>query len=243
MKGIILAGGEGTRLRPITEVISKQMLLIYDKPMIFFPLNTLLGTGIKDILIIVAPSHAGDFLKLLGSGNEFGCDFNYEIQEKPRGLAQAFIIGKKFIGHDTVALILGDNLYEDDFKKSVSSFTEGGRVFAKKVPDPERFGVVEFDENRKAISIEEKPTKPKSDYAITGFYIYDNTVISKAESLKPSSRGELEITDVNNLYLKEGKLDVAFVDGAWYDTGTFESMFKATQFARDLHQKETSQKE
>ncbi len=232
MKGIILAGGSGTRLSPLTRVTSKQLLPVYNKPMIYYPLNTLLQAGIKEVLIIVAPDHAGDFLKLLGSGKEFGCDFTYEIQDKPEGLAQAFIIGKQFIGQDNVTLILGDNLYEDDFSQAIQSFKTGGRVFAKKVPDPERFGVVEFDQDQKAISIQEKPKTPKSEYAVTGLYIYDNTVVQKAESLEPSDRGELEITDLNNLYLKEGTLDVAFVNGAWFDTGTFESMYAATEFAR-----------
>ena len=233
MKGIILAGGSGTRLRPLTRVTSKQLLPIYNKPMIFYPLETLIKAGIKEILIIVAPDHAGDFLKLLGSGKEFGCKFTYEIQDKAEGLAQAFIIGENFIGDDDVTLILGDNLFEDDFLEAVSSFESGGRVFAKKVTDPERFGVVEFNKDKKALSIEEKPEKPKSDYAVTGLYIYDNTVVKKAKSLKPSARGEVEITDLNNLYLKAGKLDVAFVSGKWLDTGTFESLHEAIVFARD----------
>ena len=218
MKGIILAGGSGTRLRPLTKVTSKQLLPIYDKPMIYYPLETLMRAGIKDIMIIVAPDHAGDFLKLLGSGKEFGCDFVYEIQDKPAGLAEAFIIGRHFIENDNVTLILGDNLYEDDFTDAIQSFQSGGRVFAKKVVDPERFGVVEFDENNKAVSIEEKPENPKSEYAVTGLYIYDNTVVEKVRSLKPSARGELEVTDLNNLYLQENTLDVSFVDGKWFDT-------------------------
>lgn len=233
MKGIILAGGSGTRLRPLTRVTSKQLLPIYNKPMIYFPLETLLKAGIKDILIIIAPDHAGDFLKLLGSGKEFGCDFTYEIQDKPEGLAQAFLIGESFIGNDNVTMVLGDNVFEDDFVEPIQSFQSGGRVFAKRVPDPERFGVVEFDENRKAISIEEKPNPPKSDYAVTGLYIYDNTVVAKTKSLQPSPRGELEITDLNNLYLQEGTLDVAFVEGKWLDTGTFESLHEAVNLVRD----------
>jgi glucose-1-phosphate thymidylyltransferase len=233
MKGIILAGGKGTRLRPLTRVTSKQLLPVYDQPMIFYPLQTLLQAGITEIMIIIAPDHAGDFLKLLGSGKEFGCDFTYEIQEKAEGLAQAFLIGESFIGNDSVTLVLGDNLFEDDFTQAIQSFDSGGRVFAKKVSDPERFGVVEFDENNKAISIEEKPANPKSEYAVTGLYIYDSTVVQKAKSLTPSSRGELEITDLNNLYLAEKTLDVAFVEGKWFDTGTFESMYEATTFARD----------
>lgn len=232
MKGIILAGGSGTRLSPLTKVTSKQLLPIYDKPMIFYPLETLLRAGIKDILIIVAPDHAGDFLKLLGSGKEFGCKFTYEIQDKPEGLAQAFIIGENFIGNDNVTLILGDNLFEDDFTDAITTFKTGGRVFAKEVPDPKRFGVVEFDEALKAISIEEKPEVPKSNYAVTGIYIYDNTVVQKAKSLQPSARGEIEITELNNVYLTEGTLDVAFVKGRWFDTGTFESLFEAIEFSR-----------
>lgn len=240
MKGIILAGGSGTRLRPLTKVTSKQLLPIYNKPMIFYPLETLLKAGIKDILIIVAPDHAGDFLKLLGSGKELGCKFTYEIQDKPEGLAQAFIIGQNFIGKDAVTLILGDNLYEDDFADAIKSFTHGGRIFAKQVADPERFGVVEFDENRRALSIVEKPEHPVSDFAVTGLYIYDNTVVEKAKALQPSARGELEITDLNNVYLKEGTLDVAFVEGRWLDTGTFESLYEATVFAREQALKETT---
>lgn len=233
MKGIILAGGSGTRLRPLTKITSKQLLPIYNKPMIFYPLETLIQAGIKDILIIVAPERAGDFLNLLGSGKEFGCRLTYEIQDKPEGLSQAFLIGENFIGDDSVALILGDNLYEDDFHEAVDSFKTGARIFAKQVPDPERYGVVEFDTNNKAISIVEKPQQPKSNYCVTGFYMYDNTVIQKAKALKPSPRGELEITDLNMVYLQEGSLDVAFVKGRWMDTGTFEAMFEAISFARE----------
>lgn len=233
MKGIILAGGSGTRLRPLTQVTSKQLLPIYNKPMIFYPLKTLLNAGIQDILIIVAPDHAGDFLKLLGSGKEFGCKFTYEIQDKPEGLAQAFRIGENFIGKDNVSLILGDNLFEDDFTEAITSFQSGGRVFAKEVSDPERFGVVEFDDQQRAVSIEEKPAVPKSSYAVTGLYIYDNSVVEKAKNLAPSARGEYEITDLNNLYLQEGNLDVAFVNGRWFDTGTFESLYEAISVARE----------
>jgi len=233
MKGIILAGGTGSRLRPLTRVTSKQLLPVYDKPMIFYPLQTLLNGGITDILIIVAPDHAGDFLKLLGSGKEFGCKFTYEIQDNPGGIAQAFSIGENFIGDDSVTLILGDNIYEDSFKEDISSFKSGGRIFIKDVRDPQRFGVVEFDKNNKVISIEEKPKIPKSRYAVTGMYIFDNTVIKKAKKLKPSARGEVEITDLNNLFLKEGSLDVAFVNGKWFDTGTVESLHEAIVFARE----------
>jgi len=235
MKGIVLAGGAGTRLYPLTKVTSKQLLPIYNKPMIQYPLETLIRAGIKDILIIVAPDHAGDFLKCLGSGKEYGCHFTYEIQDKPEGIAQAFIIGQDFIDRDNVTLILGDNLYEDDFSTAIKTFVSGGRVFAKKVSDPQRFGVVEFDENNKAISIEEKPKMPKSQYSVTGLYIYDSTVVDKVKTLAISTRGELEITDLNNLYLREGSLDVAFVKGRWFDTGTFESMYEAISFARDKH--------
>lgn len=233
MKGIILAGGSGTRLRPLTSITSKQLLPIYNKPMIFYPLETLLSAGITDVLIIVAPSNAGDFLKLLGSGKEFGCKFTYEIQDKPEGLAQAFLIGENFLGNDAATLVLGDNIFADNFTEAITSFQSGGRVFAKEVSDPERFGVVAFDDNKKAISIEEKPEHPKSNYAVTGLYIYDNTVVQKVRGLQPSPRGELEITDLNNVYLKEGSLDVAFVEGKWFDTGTFESLYEATQFVRD----------
>ena len=233
MKGIILAGGSGSRLSPLTKVTSKQLLPIYNKPMIFYPLETLIKGGIKDILIIVAPDHAGDFLKLLGSGKEFGCKFTYEIQDKPEGLAQAFKIGENFIGTDNVTLILGDNLYEDDFSEAITTFQKGGRVFAKEVSDPQRFGVVEFDQERRAISIEEKPAQPKSNFAVTGIYIYDNSVVQKAKDLQPSARGEYEITDLNNVFLKEGSLDVAFVNGKWFDTGTFESLFEAIAFERE----------
>ncbi len=235
MKGIILAGGAGSRLYPLTRVTSKQLLPVYNKPMIHYPLETLVKAGIRDILIIVAPDHAGDFLKCLGSGKEWGCHFTYEIQDKPEGIAQAFMIGEDFIDQDNVTLILGDNLYEDDFSEAIRTFESGGRIFAKKVQDPQRFGVVEFDENNKAISIEEKPQVPKSDYSVTGLYIFDHTVVDKVKSLKFSNRGELEITDVNNLFLQEGKLDVAFVKGRWFDTGTFESMHEAISFARERH--------
>ncbi len=233
MKGIILAGGAGTRLNPLTKVTSKQLLPIYNKPMVFYPLQTLLDAGITEILFIVAPDHAGDFLKLLGSGKEFGSKFSYEVQDKPDGLAQAFKIGENFIGTDDVALILGDNLFDENFSESVKTFTSGARVFAKQVSDPERFGIVTFDDQKKVVSIVEKPKNPTSDYAVTGLYVYDNSVISKVKTLAPSARGEYEITDLNNLYLKEGTLDVAFVEGAWLDTGTFESLFEAAVFARE----------
>lgn len=233
MRGIILAGGAGTRLSPLTKVTSKQLLPLYNKPMIYYPLETLIKAGIREIMIIVAPDHAGDFVKLLGSGKEFECKFTYEVQDKPIGLPDAFLIGENFVDQENVALILGDNLFEDTFIDPVKNFTSGALVFASKVPDPERFGVVEFDQNNKVLSIIEKPKEPKSDYAVTGLYVYDNTVVQKAKSLQPSERGELEITDLNNLYLKEGTLEVAFVKGKWLDTGTFEALYQATTFVRE----------
>ena len=232
MKGIILSGGSGTRLAPLTKVTSKQLLPVYDKPMIMYPLETLLAAGIKDILIIVAPERAGDYLRLLGSGKEFGAKFAYEVQDKPEGLAQAFIIGENFIDDDNVAMILGDNIFEDDFSETIKSFKSGGHVFAKKVPDPERFGVVKFDENMQAVKIVEKPKEFLSDYCVTGLYLYDSRVVEAAKNLKPSDRGEIEITDLNNWYLEKGELKVDIVKGEWIDAGTFESLFKAGELAR-----------
>lgn len=233
MKGIVLSGGSATRLRPCTKVTSKQLLPVYNRPMIYYPLNTLIKAGIKDILIIVSPEQAGHYLNLLGSGREFGVKFTYEIQDKPEGLAQSFIIGKNFIDEDSVCMILGDNIFEDDFSEDIKNFSGGAKVFAKHVPDPERFGVVEFDENNRAISIEEKPTQPKSNYCVTGLYVYDNRVVEIAQNLKPSSRGELEITDVNKVYLEKGELDVAMVSGAWIDAGTFDSLLEAQILAKE----------
>ncbi len=230
MKGIILAGGRATRLRPLTKITSKQLLPVYDKPMIFYPLETLLKAGIKDILIIIAPEYAGHFLNLLGSGKEFGAKFSYEIQDEPRGLADAFIVGENFIGDDNVTMILGDNIFDFDFSGSIKSFTSGAKIFAKEVHDPARFGVVEFDEDKKAISIEEKPKSPKSNFAVVGIYIYDNNVIDIAKSVKPSDRGEIEITAVNNAYLQEGKLSVDIIDGIWEDAGTFDSLLRANNY-------------
>lgn len=230
MKGIILAGGEGTRLSPLTKVTSKQLLPVYNKPMIMYPLETLLTAGIKEILIIVAPDHAGDFLHLLGSGKEFGAKFTYEIQDKPEGLSQAFIIGADFIDKDNVTLILGDNIFEDNLSSAITHFKSGGHIFAKKVPDPERFGVVKFDENMKALQIKEKPKDFLSSYAVTGLYIYDNRVVEAARGLEPSVRGELEITDLHNWYLKRGELQVDIVKGEWIDAGTFDSLFRASKF-------------
>ena len=232
MKGIILSGGSGTRLAPLTKVTSKQLLPVYNKPMIFYPLETLLRAGIKEILIIVAPDHPGDYLKLLGSGREFGAKFTYEIQDKPEGLAQAFIIGSEFIGDDNVCMILGDNIFEDDFSETIKNFKTGGHVFAKQVPDPERFGVVKFDEGMKAVQIEEKPKVFLSDYAVTGLYLYDNRVVEAAKSIRPSPRGELEITDLHNWYLSRGELKVDVVKGEWIDAGTFESLYRASELAR-----------
>ena len=233
MKGIILSGGSATRLRPCTKVTSKQLLPVYNRPMIYYPLNTLIKAGIKDILIIVAPEQAGHYLNLLGSGKDFGVKFSYEVQDKPEGLAQAFIIGERFIDEDSVCMILGDNIFEDDFSEDIKNFKSGAKVFAKKVPDPQRFGVVEFDENNKAKSIEEKPENPKSNYCVTGLFVYDNLLVNIAKNLKPSARGELEITDVNKTYLEKGQLDVAMVEGAWIDAGTFDSLLEAQILAKE----------
>lgn len=233
MKGIILSGGSATRLRPCTKVTSKQLLPVYNRPMIYYPLNTLIKAGIKDILIIVAPEQAGHYLNLLGSGKDFGVKFTYEIQDKPEGLAQAFIIGERFIDDDNVCMILGDNIFEDDFSDDIKNFSTGAKIFAKEVKDPQRFGVVEFDKNNKAISIEEKPENPKSNYCVTGLYVYDNRVIDIAKNLKPSSRGELEITDINRHYLLEGDLSVAMVKGSWLDAGTFDSLLEAQILAKE----------
>lgn len=228
MKGIVLAGGSGTRLRPLTKVTSKQLLPVYNKPMVLYPLETLLRAGIKDILFIVAPDHAGDFLQLLGSGKEYGANFTYEIQDKPEGLAQAFIIGADFIDDENVAMILGDNIFEDDFSDTIRNFKSGGHIFAKEVPDPERFGVVKFNDQMQAEIIAEKPKEYISNYAITGLYLYDNRVVEVAKSLKPSARNELEITDLHNWYLQQGDLKVDTVTGEWIDAGTFESLHRAS---------------
>lgn len=236
MRGIILSGGSATRLRPCTKVTSKQLMPVYNRPMIYYPLNTLIKAGIKEILIIVAPERAGDYLNLLGSGREFGVKFTYEIQDKPRGLAEAFIIGENFIDDDNVAMILGDNIFEDDFSEDIKNFKSGGKVFAKKVPDPERFGVVRFDGNMKAVKIEEKPKEWISDYAITGLYIYDSRVVEAAKQVQPSERGELEITELHNWYLKKGELEVAMVNGEWIDAGTFDSLLRAQNFAKEKMQ-------
>jgi len=238
MKGIVLAGGRATRLRPLTLITSKQLLPVYNKPMIFYPIETLVKAGIKDILIIIAPDYSGHFLNLLGSGEEFGARFSFAVQKEPKGLADAFIIGRDFIDNDNVTMILGDNIFEQDFTPEISSFKNGAMVFAKKVADPQRFGVVEFDKQMKAISIEEKPTAPKSDYAVVGLYTYDSQVVDIAAHLQPSARGEIEITDINNTYLQKGQLKVNIFDSLWEDAGTFDSLLRvANHMAAKSQQK------
>jgi len=233
MRGIILSGGSATRLRPCTKVTSKQLLPVYNRPMIYYPLNTLIKAGIREILIIVSPERAGDYLNLLGSGKKFGVKFTYEIQDEPKGIAEAFIIGENFIDDQNITLILGDNIFEDDFSEDIKNFKSGSKIFAKEVPDPERFGIVEFDVNNKVISIEEKPKNPKSNFCITGLYIYDKRVVEFAKNLKPSARGEIEISDLNNQYLKIGEIEVAKVPGKWIDAGTFDSLLEAQNFAKE----------
>lgn len=245
MKGIILAGGSGTRLYPLTEVTSKQLLPVYDKPMIFYPLSTLMLAGIRDILIISTPRDLPNFEKLLGDGSEYGIRLSYKIQEKPNGLAEAFIIGEEFIGKDSVAMILGDNIFYGNglslnLKEAVDCTEHGAAVFGYYVDDPERFGIVEFNDKGEAVSIEEKPEHPKSNYCVTGLYFYDNSVVKYAKSLKPSKRGELEITDLNRIYLEEGRLNVITLGRgyAWLDTGTVDALSDATEFVKVIEKRQ-----
>jgi glucose-1-phosphate thymidylyltransferase len=234
MKGIILAGGTATRLFPLTATTSKQLLPIYDRQMIFYPLNVLVKGGIKDILVIIAPEHSGPFLNLLGSiFDRHDIRLEFKVQKTPRGLADAFIVGERFINGDNVTMILGDNIFEDDFSDDIKNFQKGGKVFAVKVPDPERLGVVVFDENKKATKIVEKPQEWISDYAVPGLYIYDNRVAEIAKSVKPSARGEVEIADLNNWYLDKGELEVGMVKGKWLDAGTFDSLLEAGIYVKE----------
>ncbi len=234
MKGVVLAGGTATRLFPMTATTSKQLLPVYDRQMIFYPLNTLIKAGIKDILIIVAPEHSGQFLNLIGSLlKKHGINITFEVQSVPRGLAEALTLGESHIGEDNVALILGDNIFEDDFAKQIKEFRTGGHVFAKKVPDPERFGVVKFNKNNRAVEIVEKPKQWISDYAVTGLYLYDNECVNIAKKMKPSERGEVEITDVNRAYLKNKNLEVTIFEGEWLDAGTPDSLLEASIIVKE----------
>ena len=233
MKGIILAGGNGTRLHPLTKVTNKHLLPVYNKPMIFYPIETLVKAGIKDIIIITGKEHAGSFMSLLGSGKEFNAKFSYALQDEAGGIAQAIGLAEHFVHNEPVTVILGDNIVLDDISEEIKTFKEGGKIFLKEVKDPERFGVPVF-ENDKIIRIEEKPKQPKSKYAVTGVYLYDSTVFDKIKTLKPSQRGELEVTDLNNLYLQEGKLSFSFLKNRWLDAGTPDSLLEASNILREI---------
>jgi glucose-1-phosphate thymidylyltransferase len=243
VKGIVLAGGSGTRLYPLTQAVSKQLLPVYDKPMIHYPLSTLMLSGIRDILLITTPHDQEQFVRLLGDGAQYGCSFSYAVQAEPNGLAEAFLLGREFVGNDRVSLVLGDNIfYGHGFGEQLKQFSEldGAAIFAYHVADPERYGVVEFDAQRRAVSLEEKPVAPKSDYAVVGLYFYDNDVLDIAAGISPSARGELEITTVNNVYLEQGRLQVAVMDRgtAWLDTGTFASLMQAGQFVQVIEERQ-----
>ena len=239
MKGVILAGGFGNRLKPLTEVTNKHLLPVYNQPVIFYPLQTLLDAGITDILIVTGPEHAGGFMQLLGSGERFGCHIYFAVQETAGGIAQAMGLAERFVGDSSVAVILGDNIFEDNFKDAFNAFDKGSKIFLKKVHDPERFGVPELD-GEKVIGIEEKPSDPKSLYAVTGLYLYDSTVFDVIKTLKPSGRGELEVTDVNNAFVDRDEMKAVFLEGNWTDAGTFESLYEANMVARDIYLKRHS---